>query len=123
MPTRETREVKPEAPDPSELVACVIWPHHLFAFSPNLLVWYQLEVDAVDHFTLQIHLCLPTGTSAEAAESQRSVVDAVHRQDIAACQAVQRGLASSLARPGRLSHLEKSLWQFNQWWTDRIAAD
>ena len=121
MPTRDTREVKPGAPDPSELVACVIWPHHLFAFSPNALVWYQLLVDAVDHFTLKIHLCVPTGASADAVQAQLATVDAVHQQDITACQAVQRGLASRLARPGRLSHLEKSLWQFNQWWCDRIA--
>ena len=123
MPTRGTREVRPGAPDPSELVVCVIWPHHLFAFSPNLLVWYQLLVDAVDHFTLQIHLCVPTESSADHAQAQRAVVDAVHRQDITACQSVQRGLASSLARPGRLSHLQKSLWHFKQWWSDRIAEN
>ena len=120
MPRRRARDVPPREPDPSELVVCGIWPHHLFAFSPNLLVWYQLAPDAVDHFTLEIHACLAPGTPPDAVELQLAGIDAVHQQDIAACQAVQRGLASRLARPGRLSHLEKSLWQFNQWWSDRV---
>ena len=32
-----------------------------------------------------------------------------------ACADVQRGLASTFAAPGRLSHLEKGVWQFDEW--------
>ena len=30
------------------------------------------------------------------------------------------GLRSGAFESGRLSHLEKPIWQFNQWWLDRM---
>jgi hypothetical protein len=34
--------------------------------------------------------------------------------------AVYRGMGSALARPGRLSHLEETIWQFQNWLLDQI---
>jgi Rieske 2Fe-2S family protein len=45
----------------------------------------------------------------------------IHHQDIAACEAVWAGLTSRSVESGRLSHLERSIWQFNQWWIERMA--
>jgi phenylpropionate dioxygenase-like ring-hydroxylating dioxygenase large terminal subunit len=42
---------------------------------------------------------------------------AIRDEDIAICRAVQQGLTSRLAEPGRLCHLEKPIWEF-AWWVD-----
>jgi hypothetical protein len=39
------------------------------------------------------------------------------------CADVYRGLKSSLARPGRLSHLEETIWQFQNWLLDQVEAE
>ncbi len=40
---------------------------------------------------------------------------AIRDEDIAICRAVQQGLASRLAEPGRLCHLEKPIWELARW--------
>jgi hypothetical protein len=47
----------------------------------------------------------------------------IHEQDIGACESVWSGLASPGFDSGRLSSLEKAIWQFNRWWTERMVLD
>jgi hypothetical protein len=39
-----------------------------------------------------------------------------------ACLGVQQGASSQYATQGRLSHLEKGVWQFDQWVREKIAG-
>ncbi len=55
-----------------------------------------------------------------AIENLRAAIDAINQEDIVANQGVWRGLRSPRAEPGRYSHLEKALWQFNQYLLDRV---
>ena len=48
------------------------------------------------------------------------IVKILHAQDIHACKIAWSGLTSGLARPGRLHRLERSIWQQNNWWLDRM---
>ncbi len=107
------------------LVAAVVFPFHLFAPGAETLTWYQLIPQTVDRFELRIHLCAPRTTLddpqfAESLTSFREVLGVVHQQDIGACEAVWSGLGSRSFEAGRLSHLERSIWQFNQWWIARM---
>jgi phenylpropionate dioxygenase-like ring-hydroxylating dioxygenase large terminal subunit len=110
----------------AKFVVGAVFPFHLFTVQHDSLVWYALEPRGVDRFTLRIHLCTPPASEADAAhagkvEALRSFLDGVHREDIGACSGVQSGLRSRLASPGRLSHLEKAIWQLNQYVLDRVA--
>jgi hypothetical protein len=53
----------------------------------------------------------------------RAWLDGIHRQDMSACAGVQRGVASSRAGRGHLSHLEKAIQQFNRFVLERVSAD
>ena len=110
----------------AEFVVGAVFPFHLFSVQHDSLVWYALEPRSVDRFVLRIHACTPPEAEADAAHAgkvagMRGFLDAIHREDMVACAGVQAGLRSSLAAPGRLSHLEKGIWQLNQWVLDRVA--
>lgn len=109
------------------LVAGVVLPFHLFAPSADSLAWYQLLPHSHDRFTLRIFLCftpeaLASGAHGEAIGALQEFVKLIHHQDIEACEAVWAGLNSRSFEPGRLSPLEKPIWQFNQWWLERMVA-
>ena len=110
----------------SSLVAAVVYPFHLFAPGPDSLTWYQLLPETWDRFTLRTYTCHPRAVIADPAHADacaglRAFVTTVHQEDIAACEAVWAGLGSPSSVPGRLSLLERAIWQFNQWWIDRMA--
>ena len=107
-----------------EFVVGAVFPFHLFSVNPDSMIYYQMEPHGVEHFTLRIHVCVPpTAANDPAVEQLRGFVDSVHQQDIIACRGVQTGLRSRLATQGRFSHLEKALWQFNQFILDRVACE
>jgi phenylpropionate dioxygenase-like ring-hydroxylating dioxygenase large terminal subunit len=109
-----------------QLVAALVYPFHLFAPGADMLSWYQLLPSRHDRFELRIHPCfareaLANEAHAGAREGMRAVLDAVHQQDIGACEATWAGLQARSYQAGRLAPLEKPLWQFNQWWIERMA--
>ena len=113
--------------DETQLAAGVVYPFHLFAMSAEALTWYQLLPEAYDRFTLRIYSCFPRQTLddpglREAVEGLQSFTRRIHEQDILACEAVQAGLADRSFESGPLGPLEKPIWQFNQWWIERMTA-
>ena len=109
-----------------QLVAAVVYPFHLFAPNAQFLTWYQILPDGWDRFTLRIYTCFPRAVLADSAlapivKSVQDITTHVHQQDIGACDAVWAGLRSRSFEPGRLSPLEKPIWQFNQWWLQRMG--
>ena len=114
--------------EPKPLVAAVVYPFHLFAPSGDSMAWYQLLPERHDRFTLRIHTCfqrkgVPDEADAPAGAGMHELTKAVHAQDIEACESVWTGLASPSFQSGRLSTLEKAIWQFNQWWAERMEVD
>ncbi|RIL07553.1 MAG: hypothetical protein DCC71_02720 [Proteobacteria bacterium] len=111
----------------AEFLVAAVFPFHLFAVQPDSLVWYRMEPLAVDRFRLFIHPCVPAEAADDPAqrpaiEGLRSFLDLVHRQDMEACDGVQRGVGAALAAPGPLSHLEKPIAQLARWWRERMEA-
>lgn len=109
------------------LFAAVAFPHFMFALHGSGMAWYQVLPVAVGRFTLKIHVCVPR--SALAIEGFEAIADAseqftahVHQEDIAANDLVWRGLNAPMTVQGRLSPLERSIWQLNQWWLARLGA-
>lgn len=145
MPPREGRAAAPEAaggaeegaaglpsipglsPEESQqLVAAVVYPFHLFAPSAHGLTWYQLLPDSGERFQLRIFTCLPREAldeprHAAAIEALQAFTRLVHEQDIRACEATWAGLRARSFTQGVLGPLEKPIWQFNQWWLERMA--
>ena len=108
------------------LTAAVVFPFHLFAPTAHALTWYQFLPERHDRFALRIYTCFPRAVLEDPAgrdtiESLHALTRTIHTQDIAACEATWRGLRSDAFEQGRLSPLEKPIWQFNQWWLDCMA--
>ena len=122
-------------PDEAEsklLTAIAVFPSHLFALTANSMAWYQLLPLEVGRFELRIYTgfapeAIERPELAEEREATHALTRTIHEQDIGACESVWSGLASSRFRSGfesgRLSRLEKPLWQFNQWWLERMGLD
>ncbi len=116
--------------DPDEegrLLAAVVYPFHLFAPTAESLAWYQLLPHGHDRFTLRIYSCFPKATLddpayQEAVEGVKALTKVVHHQDIEACEATWAGLGARSFESGRLCPLEKPIWQFNQWWIERMLG-
>jgi phenylpropionate dioxygenase-like ring-hydroxylating dioxygenase large terminal subunit len=116
-----------DSDEENRLVAAVVYPFHLFAPSAELLSWYQILPETYDRFTLRIFSCFPRKTLEDPAHSDavrglQEFTKVVHGQDIGACEAVWSGLNARSFEAGRLSLLEKPIWQFNQWWLERMAG-
>lgn len=110
-----------------DIVAAVVFPHFMLITYSGGVAWYQVVPHSATKLTLNIHLCLPR--SARALKDFEAIVDAlaagfahVHAEDIEANDLVWRGLNAPLTSQGRLSPLERSIWQLSQLWLDRMGA-
>jgi phenylpropionate dioxygenase-like ring-hydroxylating dioxygenase large terminal subunit len=111
----------------SDLLAFCVFPLTLIATTGTLVTWYQVTPDAHDHFRLTIHVLLDreTANDPEMAEALPLLVDGVswiHNEDIPVNLGPWRGLHAPTAAQGRLSPYEAAIWQFNQFWLDRVDA-
>ncbi len=111
-----------------DLFATVLFPHFLLAFQGTSVAWYQVFPTAADRMLLKIHLLHPRAHLdlkgfTEACEANAELVNVIHREDIEANDKVWEGLNAPLTQQGRLSPLEKSIWQLNQWWLDRMSGN
>lgn len=103
----------------------VVPPFLLIALQPDPMVAFQVLPEAVERHRVCWWVCAPEAVRAEPdfeaklAASQQ-LLDAIHREDMTTCAAVQRGLASRLATPGALSPLEGTLAHFQRWWLARM---
>lgn len=135
MPTHDGSDMETVFPPVEELTeqqrkmfsAFNLYPNHLFACMPDYVAWYQFELKSVDRFNLKTNLLLPPGVKDDPAyagiiELAQGAAKHIHEEDIIACDGVQKGLQSSTAKPGRLSHLERAIWEHHQWILERIGA-
>lgn len=95
-------------------------PCFLFFTGHDCCAWYRVEPLGPGRMKLLTTLLVPEATSARAdfpailEQETRRLLD-FHLEDMEACSAVQRGLGSSVWRPGRLSHLEMPVWLFHRY--------
>ncbi len=108
-----------------DLFATAIFPHFLLGIQGNATAWYQIFPTSVDEMLLKIHICVPASSTKLAdfetlADGAAEMLSYIHNEDIAANDMVWAGLNAPLTGQGRLSPLERSIWQFNQWWLNRV---
>jgi phenylpropionate dioxygenase-like ring-hydroxylating dioxygenase large terminal subunit len=111
----------------SQLTVISVFPLLLFALQPDEMDVLQIIPESIGRHRVRWSICYrPDAWSDPVFEEKlagsKAILDAVHRQDMDACRSVQRGVVSPFARPGRLSHLEKGVWQFNDWVREQLAA-
>lgn len=118
----------PPADDQHEpFVVAAIFPLTLMFFTEGptpVGTWYELADIGHDRFQLRIHLLAHPELAAvpEFVAQFREQVMGVHAEDIAACEAAQKGVTSPLYEPGPLSHLEASLWRFHRFLHSRLGG-
>ncbi|WP_397415820.1 aromatic ring-hydroxylating dioxygenase subunit alpha [Phenylobacterium sp.] len=110
-----------------DIVAAVVFPHFMLLTFSGGVAWYQVTPHGAGRLTLNIHLCLPRSSrdlpAREAIiEGSAAAFAHIHAEDIEANDLVWRGLNAPLTQQGRLSPLERSIWQLNQLWLDRMGA-
>lgn len=97
-----------------------VYPSMLLAVLADSVIWYRLEIESAERFRLTVYLLAhPASLDVPDAEDLkaffREATFAVHMEDIAACEGVQKGLMSGTARAGRLSHLEGAIHEHQKW--------
>lgn len=58
--------------------------------------------------------------AAEHIADMGAWIDRINSEDLVICRGVQAGLESDGWEPTRFSHLEKPIWQFQNWYLDRM---
>ncbi len=102
-------------------------PSFLLFAGPDRMIWYRIDPISADRSRLLTTVMVPKSTTelpdfeTRRAAQERMLVD-FHLEDMDVCIAVQRGLHSPAARPGRLSHLEEPIHQFQRYLARRAAG-
>lgn len=96
------------------------YPNGLFFNAPDRVYWYRILPSGPTTSKLVTTMlvrpeakCAPEYEETLAREV-RAGID-FHLEDMEMCTATQRGLASAGYAPGRLSHLEETIWQFQRY--------
>ena len=111
----------------SEWGLFLVHPTFLLATAPDRIIWYRLQPLGPDRLKLiTTTLVAPEVVARENFETlrqntARQLVD-FHLEDMEVCPAVQRGLYASGWQPGRLSHLEMTVWLFHRYLAARIRG-
>ncbi len=117
------RNLIPE--DYYEYSVCLGTPNFLLFIGPDRAYWYLLLPNSAGEMTLHTTL-LVTPESREmdnfpqVLEQEVAALKKFHLEDVEVCTAVQKGLRSSVYKPGPLGHLEMPIWQFQQYLAQRI---
>jgi phenylpropionate dioxygenase-like ring-hydroxylating dioxygenase large terminal subunit len=103
-----------------------IFPTGLLTLLPDHVEFYRLFPEGPGHVRLEKLICVPPAVAdratfeAEMAQIVKGFLT-IRDEDVAICRAVQEGLGSRFAAPGRLCHLEKTIWQFARYVADRVG--
>jgi phenylpropionate dioxygenase-like ring-hydroxylating dioxygenase large terminal subunit len=100
-------------------------PTFLLATAPDRVIWYRLQPLGPDRLKLlTTTLVAPEALARENFGTLRQNVEKqlvdFHLEDMEVCTAVQRGFYANGWQPGRLSHLEMTVWLFHRYLAARI---
>jgi phenylpropionate dioxygenase-like ring-hydroxylating dioxygenase large terminal subunit len=104
------------------------YPYQLLAPFPDRVVWFNVEPVAPDMTRLAVHQLVQPETLASPDFArqmaiQNKVWDVVNLEDISVNTLQQIGARSGVVKPGRLSHLEKAIWQLGSFVASKVAGD
>ncbi len=102
------------------------YPNALFFNAPDRVYWYRILPTGPATSSLVTTLlvrpeakAMPDYEAVLAREVQGGID--FHQEDMEMCAATQRGMASAGYSPGRLSHLEETIWQLQKYLAGAIA--
>ncbi|MEX1048585.1 MAG: aromatic ring-hydroxylating dioxygenase subunit alpha [Akkermansiaceae bacterium] len=96
------------------------YPNFLLFNAPDRVYWYRVLPTGPASSTLMTTMMVSKGAQ-ELPEFPKTLEKEVkagidfHMEDMEVCTATQRGMASVGYAPGRLSHLEETIWQFQKY--------
>jgi len=95
----------------------IAYPLLQIAMGPAYMYWLKTLPLGAGKIELQLDICMsPASLVAPNVEERRSelvkLICDIHREDLDVCGAVQRAIRSGVTSTGRLSHLERPLWEF-----------
>jgi phenylpropionate dioxygenase-like ring-hydroxylating dioxygenase large terminal subunit len=100
-----------------KLLIFIAYPLLQVSLGPGFMYWLKTLPIGAGKIELQLDICMsPAALAAPELDERRSqlvksICD-IHREDIDVCTAVQRAIRSGVTGTGRLSHLERPLWEF-----------
>jgi phenylpropionate dioxygenase-like ring-hydroxylating dioxygenase large terminal subunit len=111
----------------SEWNLFVGFPCFMLLLARDRAIWYRLQPFSAEHCrltttTLVSRASLEMPNYETILQSETQMLREFHNEDMAANQAVQRGLHSRHTVRGRLSHLEAPVWQFQRQLAAAMAA-
>ena len=100
---------------PSEALYWWIWPNTMLNVLPGRLQTNRVVPLDVGRCRVDFDYYYPRGASPSLGDEDRAFADRVQAEDIAICEAVQRGLASGSYVAGRLNPVRESgVWHFHE---------
>jgi phenylpropionate dioxygenase-like ring-hydroxylating dioxygenase large terminal subunit len=103
-----------------KLLIFIAYPLLQVSLGPGFMYWLKTLPLGAGKIELQLDICMsPAALAASDLDGRRnqlvkSICD-IHREDIDVCTAVQRAIRSGVSSTGRLSHLERPLWEFQRY--------
>jgi len=103
------------------------YPGYMMLTGPNCALWYRLLPVSAEKINLVTTIMVNKEAQAHPdfekhAEIEKQALKDFHNEDIEVCTAVQRGLNSAAFQHGRMSYLEKPVYQIQCYLADRIRA-
>jgi choline monooxygenase len=109
-------------------ITCV-YPSHVIVVAAGTLLWLVIQPRGIGRADVSFGFAqagpfpAPDTPQGEAARAMlRKGLEAVNAEDRKIVKAVQAGLASSHATSGRLSHLERPIWEFIGYLAGRLGT-
>lgn len=133
IPDRDGRQipsvVPPIADMPPEYYTSLsvvnVYPFlHIFADAATPL-WLDWEIHGVDDHEMVWYMMVQE-EQLETHDLEKVVADfmafivPILLEDVDVCLSVGQGVGSHAAAPGRLSHMERAVHQFQNWWLDNL---
>jgi phenylpropionate dioxygenase-like ring-hydroxylating dioxygenase large terminal subunit len=105
----------------------LVYPCHMLATFPDRVVWFHAQPVGPDVTLLRCQQMIQPETAAlpdfpQMMAIQDKSFDVINLEDIGVNAMQQVGAKSGFVKPGRLSHLEKAIWQLNQVVARKVAG-
>jgi phenylpropionate dioxygenase-like ring-hydroxylating dioxygenase large terminal subunit len=111
----------------SETRIAGVFPMFFLALAPDSATWFQWRPTGPESHHVDIHVLVPPASLEapgfeEGLKAQLEALAAIQAEDARTNAGVQTGLRSRFAAPGRLSLLERPLWQLQRYLAERLTA-
>ncbi|EJL30782.1 ring-hydroxylating dioxygenase, large terminal subunit [Caulobacter sp. AP07] len=105
-----------------------VYPYMHALTDPATPIFLDFNIKNENEHELVWHVLLPKGSSQKPdilddVKLFGSFIEPVLLEDISVCTGVGRGVQSRFVTQGRLSHMEKPLHQFHNWWLDHMLVE